>query len=414
MSRETYHGWRIVAALAATTTVSYGVLYYAFAVVVTPMEAELGLSRAQTSGAFSLALLVAGFAAIPIGRTVDRFGARALMTVGSLGAALSVFAWSRVGSLGALYAVFALIGVTSACVYYDVAFTVVAVWFKRQRARATLTITLVAGFASTIFVPLTTLLVAWLGWRDALAVLALILGAITVPAHALTLRRHPHDLGLEPDGASVGHTARHAPRTLGVSLHTALRSQGFWWLTVTFALEAVIGSGLAAHLVPLLIERRYDAVTVAAAVGLIGVTQVFGRLVFTPLGARWPLETATVVVLALRLGALGALVFIPFSWGVWAFVVLYGASNGALTLARAAIIAEWYGSRAYGGISGAMSSASSLVQALAPLAAGALYTASGGYSAVLWALFGASGLAVVAYARARRAHVAWPGLEARW
>jgi MFS family permease len=412
MSRAPYHGWRIVAALAATTTVSYGVLYYAFAVVVTPMELQLGLTRAQTSGAFSLALLIAGFSAIPIGRTVDRFGARALMTLGSLAAALLVFAWSRVGSLGALYFVFALIGVASACVYYDVAFTVVTVWFKQQRARATLAITLVAGFASTIFVPLTTLLVAQFGWRDALAVLALTLLTVTVPAHAFTLRRHPHDLGLEPDGAPINQTERDAPRTSGVSLQAAVRSPEFRWLTVAFALEAAIGSGLTAHLVPLLLERRYDAALVAAAVGMIGVTQVFGRLIFTPLGTRWPLETATAFVLGLRLAALGALVFVPYPLGVWVFVALYGASNGALTLARAALVAEWYGSRSFGGINGAISSASSLVQALAPLAAGALYTASGGYGAVLWVLLGASGLAILAYAQACRVRVARPALEA--
>jgi MFS family permease len=83
-SQRLYYGWRIVTALALTQTVGFGVLYYAFSVFVLPMETELGWTRAQTSGTFSLGLLVAGLTAIPVGRLVDRQGARLIMTLGSL------------------------------------------------------------------------------------------------------------------------------------------------------------------------------------------------------------------------------------------------------------------------------------------------------------------------------------------
>ena len=82
-----YYGWVIALALAVTETVSWGIVYYSFSVFLVPMETELGVTRAQLSFAFSLALLVSGVAAIPAGRWIDRHGARALMTVGSLAAA---------------------------------------------------------------------------------------------------------------------------------------------------------------------------------------------------------------------------------------------------------------------------------------------------------------------------------------
>ena len=154
-----YYGWRIAWALAITQTIGYGILYYGFGVLIKPMEAELGWSRAETSGAFSLALLVAGLCAIPVGRWVDRRGARGLMTAGSALGALLVLAWAHVQSLTALYLLATGLGLAMSAVLYEVAFTVTAVWFRRERPRAMLIITLVAGLASTIFIPLETWLI---------------------------------------------------------------------------------------------------------------------------------------------------------------------------------------------------------------------------------------------------------------
>src|SRR5690606_40972981 len=102
--------WRIAWALAVTQTVGFGVLFYAFQVFTLPMEAELGLSRAQTSGAYSLALLLSGLGAVPVGRWVDRRAARGLMAVASLAGAALVLAWSYVEGLLGLYLVQAGIG----------------------------------------------------------------------------------------------------------------------------------------------------------------------------------------------------------------------------------------------------------------------------------------------------------------
>ncbi|MER3445296.1 MAG: MFS transporter, partial [Meiothermus sp.] len=221
-----FYGWNIVWALALTTTVGYGILYYGFGVLVKPMEAELGWSRAQTSGAYSLGLLVSGLAAVPVGHWVDRHGARGLLLLGSLLGSLMLLAWSQVHSLAAFYLVWAGMGLAMAMVLYEVAFTVVAVWFRRWRHRATFVITMVAGLASTVFVPLETLLVGELGWRSALVVLALLFGGITLPLSAL-MRRRPQDLGQWPDG-ETGPAAQGAEAS--VSARGAFAGATFWWL----------------------------------------------------------------------------------------------------------------------------------------------------------------------------------------
>ena len=105
-----FYGWRIVGALAVTETMSWGIVYYAFTVFIAPMERDLGWSRAELTGGFSLALLVMGAMAFPVGGWVDKHGARALMTAGSIASAILIVAWSRVSSLPAFYAIWAGLG----------------------------------------------------------------------------------------------------------------------------------------------------------------------------------------------------------------------------------------------------------------------------------------------------------------
>src|SRR5262245_24329507 len=96
LSRRIYYGWVMLGAVAVTEVVSWGILYYSFAVFVAPMHAELGWSRVAITGAYSLALLCSGLAAVPVGRWLDRHGARTLMTAGSIAASLLLLAWSQV------------------------------------------------------------------------------------------------------------------------------------------------------------------------------------------------------------------------------------------------------------------------------------------------------------------------------
>src|SRR2546425_8482135 len=222
------YGWIVVAGLCVTETVSWGILYSGFPVVLRPMEAELGYSRVQLTGAFSVGRGLAALAALPVGRWIDRHGARALMTLGScLGVALLVL-WSRVQSLPALYAVWTAMGLVLAATLYEPAFAAVVGWFATgPRDRALLVVTLVAGFASTIFMPIEAWLLARLGWRTALLVLAVVLAVLTIPIHALVLRRPPR-----PETVHAG--AAHAGSVPGVTLGAAAGTAIFWVLAIAF------------------------------------------------------------------------------------------------------------------------------------------------------------------------------------
>ncbi|UCH26497.1 MAG: hypothetical protein JSV66_02285 [Trueperaceae bacterium] len=158
---------------------------------------------------------------------------------------------------------------------------------------------------------------------------------------------------------------------------------------------------IGAHAVPLLSERGYAPTLVAAAAGSIGLMQVMGRLLFTPFHGRIPLPTLTALVFVVHAAALSTLLFVPGAVGVWVFAGLLGAGNGALTLARAGLIAEVYGATHYGSINGNMALIIALVQAVAPLGAGMLRDASGSYTLMLWCLLAGSVLGALCVLQAR-------------
>ena len=397
-----YYGWFIVGTLAWTETISWGVLYYAFAVFQQPIGATMGWSQVQVTGAFSLALLVAGLAAVPVGYWIDRHGARELMAAGSGIAAILLLALAHVERLATLYAIWAGLGLCMAAVLYEPAFAVITTWFVRRRGQALAIVTFAAGFASTIFVPLSAALLTHYGWRTALMLLAAALGIGTVAPHALVLRRRPTDIGLAPDGEPRDTYSRRGPAQpeRNTSLRTALRNSSFWWLVAAFTLTSLAATATTIHLIPYLTTRGHTTAAAAWATGLIGAMKLPGRALFAPLDARIPRRVLTALLFGLQGVALLVLLLAPSTAGVLVFVVLFGAATGATTLARPALLAERYGVAAYASISGTLALALALAGALAPVGAGALRAGFGSYPPVFGLLaliaFVAAGVVFIA------------------
>ena len=157
------------------------------------------------------------------------------------------------------------------------------------------------------------------------------------------------------------------------------------WLMLGFCLSTAVAFGVHIHLVPILLDRGYSPTLAATLAGLVGAMQVFGRILMGPLAGRLPLRTLTASVLALQPVALLVLLLVPGLVGVAAFVALFGAAKGCLTLVRPALVADLYGTTNYASISGVLAFAVTLAQAGAPVGAGAAYDAFGGYQPILWA-----------------------------
>ncbi|MEV6596651.1 MFS transporter [Actinoplanes sp. NPDC051346] len=372
-------GWTIVAALAATQTVGYGVLSYAFTVLLLPIAADLHTSTTAVTGALTASVLAGAVAAVPVGRWLDRHGGRALMTVGSLVATVLMAAWSKVDNLPELYAVLIGVGLTGAMALYEPAFAVIVAWFPdpRRRATALLTVTVVAGFASSIFLPLTGYLVAAYGWRHALLVLAAIHGTVTVPLHWLLVRR--------PATGSLHGGQR--PAVARRPLRSVLADRRFLLLAVAFVAQAAALSTFTIHLVAYLIELGHPATLGASIAGLLGVLSVTGRLATTAAQRRLPPTMVVAAVFALQAVAAVILPLVGASaGGAVAAVMAFGLGFGVATIARPLLLTHLYGTAGYATLAGVLAVPVTVAKAVAPLAAATVHDATGSYPAVFIAV----------------------------
>ena len=410
----------MVATLGVTELISWGVLFYAFSVLLVPMQHDLGWSRGFLSAGISVAVLISALAAPAVGWGLDRYGARWIMAGGSLVGAVTLLAWSAVDGRASYMAVFAVLGIALATTLYEPAFALAAAWFRRELSRALLVITVAGGLASTVFLPLTASLVAAVGWRAAIVWPAAILAAGTILPHALILRRRPDDLGLLPDGdlpATASHAAplpdtsaatsrRPAPAARshldGITVREALRQPAFWWLLGGLSLSMLITGAVPVHLVAFLRDRHVDPGVAALIAGLQGALSIAGRFAVSLTTRLLPGSWNTAVLLGVQALSLAVLLIWDQTAGAVIFIVLYGATAGALTIVRASLIATFFGRRAYGSIAGIVALGTTLARSLGPLLVGLLYGTTQGYALPFWGLAATTGLAAGLMAVAAR------------
>ncbi|WP_350274172.1 MFS transporter [Kribbella sp. HUAS MG21] len=354
----------LVAALAITTTVGYGVLTYAFSALLGPMSAELSISTSTAVGASTVAVLVSALMSIPVGRRLDAGGGRGLMSGGSVLAAFAVLGWSQVQNVVQLYAVFVLLGIASAMVLYPPAFAVVvAVAAPAARNTSILTITMVGGLASSIFIPLTGYLAHTLGWRTALVVLAGTVAVITVPLHLFAVPRRPR-------GPGGSRPAKSPARVL--------RDAGFWLLAGEFVVHSGGLAVISVHLVLYLVSLGHPPARAASLAGLLGLLSVTGRLVAS-VSARWlPMATITALIVFCQGVAVALLPAVGrHVGGAIGCLVLFGLGFGVSSVALPAILLDRYGATGFGTIAGMIGTPATIAKAVGPLGGAGLAEAFG-------------------------------------
>jgi predicted MFS family arabinose efflux permease len=384
-------GWPLVWALAIAQVVSWGSIYYSFSLFVVPMENDLGWSREWLNGALSLGLFASGLVAYPVGALIDRGFGRAIMTAGSLLGAVLLAAWSRVDGIALFYLLWLGLGIALAGTLYEPVFAVLTRRFPESYRTRITALTLIGGFASTVFIPLTQLFITTLGWRHALLALALCNLALALPVHALLLGERPREAAAPSGGAAARELDRAA-------LHRALRHPVFWALALCFTAYYANFAALTFHIIPLLTERDVPMTVTVAAIAVIGPAQVLGRIVLLALGRRLSAATAGRIAFIAFPASVLLLMALPGSQaGLFAFATLYGAANGVITIVRGMAVPELLGREAYGAINGALTLPASVARAAAPFGAALLWTVAGGYGAVLWAILAGGVIAAVGF-----------------
>jgi MFS family permease len=351
--------WRAVPTLGVTQILGWGSLIYPPVLTVPLIAAERGWSLSFAMTGLSMALFCAGLAAPAVGRMVDRRGGHVVMTAGSLVAALGLIAIVQAQNPVAYIAAWMIAGVGMAASLYDAAFASLGRIFGAAARRPITMLTFPGGLASTVSWPVTHLLIDTAGWRGAYLVYALLLVVVAAPLHAFALPRRP---------AAVEHDVPAAAAVAGAP--SVRPASGFIFVLVAtaFTAYAFIPSALSAHLLAIFQRAGIDAATAVTIGALFGPAQVTARLgEFVVAGNAHPLHIAR-AALATTVCAFALLAVAGISVPVAAaFLVMFGLSNGLVTIARGTVPLTLFGASGYGRIVGRIAGPFLIMQSLAPM-----------------------------------------------
>jgi MFS family permease len=349
--------WRAIPVLGPTQILAWGALFYPPVLVMPLIAAERDWSLAFCMGGFSLGLLMAGLVAPTVGGLIDRYGGHWVMAGGALVGALGLVALALTTNRANYLAAWMAIGVAMAASLYDPAFATLGRIFGAEARRPITILTFIGGFASTVSWPATYVLIEHFGWKGTYLLYAALLALVAAPLLAFALPRERFKARpLAPGEVHV------PPKTLPA------KGPVFILIIVAFTAYAFIPSAMSAHLLAIFDRLGIDYKVGVILGALFGPAQVLARLAeFLYAREIHPLVIARCAV-ALLLAGFALMFALGVSlWVATAFVVMFGVSNGLMTIGRGTVPLVLFGSAGYGKIVGKIAGPSLVMQAAAPL-----------------------------------------------
>jgi hypothetical protein len=349
-------GWQAVAMLGLSQIIGYGTVYYCFGILADDICAELGWSKSFYFGTLSAGLVAGGLMASVIGKAFDRYGAARVMAIGSIVSCLALLALSQ--SSTAFTFALSMIAVQFAgdLMLYDAAFTTLVQLSPKRGARRITYLTLIAGFASTIFWPITSWLTAQVGWRETLIIFAALNLFVCFPIHRLVSRWA---------SCADKKTERTALLVKG-SLLASQHRMAMVLMSAGFMLSSIALSAVLAMMVLLFQNMGFGAHSLLVGM-LFGPAQVLVRFVHMIAGENHhPLRTTIFALGLLPLGLLMGLLFEPHLVAAVIMVVLIGLCSGLKSIVQGALPLHFFGSEGYGARLGFISSFRLVASAISP------------------------------------------------
>jgi MFS family permease len=357
LARLIRNRWRAIPILGLSQILAWGAIYYTPVLIAPLIAEERGWSLTFTMGGFSIGLLAAGLCSPFVGRMIDRHGGHAVMPAGSLLGAAGLLGVAYATDPALYLAVWIVLGAAMAASLYDPAFATLARIFGTDARRAITLLTFIGGFASTVSWPATHLLIGAIGWRGTYGFYAALLALLAAPLLAFALPREHAAAEVLPEGPLPKRT-RHIPAT----------GWPFLLVAIAFALYAFIPSALSAHMLAIFSRFGIEPATVVLIGALFGPAQVTARLLeFTIARKQHPLVIARFAV-ALLIFAYGMFALLGVSAAVAAaFPILFGMTNGLMTIARGTVPLALFGTSGYGRLLGRIAGPALVMQAAGPL-----------------------------------------------
>jgi MFS family permease len=351
-----FYGWVVVAVatfamFAATLTGGAG-----FSVFIAPMSADLGWSRSVLVGALSGGTVVGAGLAPFVGRLIDRFGARLVLTLCGAGVAVTLAVVAGVRSELTFLIAYGIARAIDMGALNLAVTTAVANWFVRMRGRALGIATAGNAIGVMLLVPLIQWMIDGPGWRVAWLVVGSGSGLVLAILAFALIRRRPEDFGLVPDGGSPRVRADRGPERAPIEVEwtarDAARSSSFWLLALATCASQFAGTGLTTHQTALLAENGLDPMLVAGAIGLYGLIWTASTMTWGFLVERVPARLVLGLVSLCVAGCCVGAILVREPWMLVVYVASYGIVGGARDALDATVWADYFGRRAVGAIRG--------------------------------------------------------------
>lgn len=350
--------------------VAFGVILYGFSIFVTEEAAGADFSKTVLSIAYGGSVVVGGLLAVPVGTWADRRGVRSILAVGGVLAGTGMWLFSIAqASWQAIAAWWILIGAGSAMLFYEVAFIALdQSTHPQDRPRALGVVTLIGGLAGIVFIPGTEWLVAGIGWRQAAAVLGLMVAGTALLTSTIALR------GLRSPASPAGPIER------GRLIRRLTRDRRFAVHTTAMVLVFFAVQGLFAHRVAVFDEAGFDVATVAAWAAVASALSLPGRWIAPLVATRFGASNVQAGTTALL--AIGTVLMFDGSaeWQMAGHFALFGLAFGAFLPLRAMTMSDWFSGSGYGATMGSQWTVVTIVGAMGPVLTGLLRDTTGGYA----------------------------------
>ena len=373
-----YYGWWVLLATFLLGTISGGIFSHANGIYFGPIKADLGLTSAQTAIIFSMARAEGSVAGPIVGRLVDKFGSRPMIIVGGLVASLGFILLHWVHAYWLFVLVF--VGIVSTGKSSGLGQTLMSAanrWFVARRSLAMAIV--VTGFASggAAILPLISLGVNTIGWRDVMLYSGIFMAIIVVPLGML-VRHSPERMGIQPEGlerptggegSSTPGRQRRQVRDINFTVREALNTRVFWSMLAATSLRVTLWGAVSVHAVEMMKQEGMSPQTAGFMFSLMFLLSIPFRLGVGALGMRLPLTPMLFGGMAAAGLGMVALLIVGGTLGVVLFVALMALEQGAGAMNFVAM-GDYFGRLSFSTLFGIMSTCFNIGMLVSPIYAG--------------------------------------------
>jgi MFS family permease len=373
-----YYGYVIVIVCFLMMVFGWGI-YYIYGVFFGPLSNEFNWSRAVTSGAFSLSVLISGVVGIVAGRLSDRLGPKMVIIFCTVVLALGYGLMSLVHNTWEFYLIYGILIATGVSGFWAPPISTVARWFAGRRGFMTGIVSGGISFGTLILPPIATQLIHIYDWRVTYIIIGVTVLVVVMIAVQF-LKTSPQMMGLAPYGQK-GTGSRLSEQHVGFTLKEAMRTRQFWMVAAIYLCFGSVQMTIMVHIVPNATGMGISAINAAGILSVIGGVSLAGRIIMGGLSDRIRVKIATIACLSLLTVALAWLPFAADLWHFYLFAVIFGFGYGGMSCLQSLIGAELFGLTALGVITAVFSLSFDIGGGALPVLAGHIYDVSGSYNA---------------------------------